>query len=414
MKEQVFDPSNFNRTLTMAEKAIKRLIRRTYFNLSQWPDIISQILDAFNIIRSWVKSYKLFSGFKNYYLILTLCLKELSIIIALLIQKCKEVNGKKRTKQSRKQKEQYNLIKHINQMMEHLAEFIGDSSQNTNEFSLKFETAILEAFEKNCLLKIHINKDFLVSERGDKTYIFAWSDIDTYLDIVNDKKRFRSEILEKIIIHQHITGHKKTCKDPTKYNLNGFRAKSRRTIMRDGLREFQIRVIKCKSCGAQFSLLPSFLPREKNFGIDIIGNVFENMLRFSMSIQGAMQNLKTLLSKSVKTKQTILNWLRWMGTLHPAVVLNRAGVKGSGYLQEDEGFEKEPQLRTYSVVMVDPKYLLVWHSDYVDHVDEDTLTSSFEQFMQKIDFKILGVTKDKWKPSTKALKTVFKNIWLGV
>ncbi len=99
--------------------------------------------------------------------------------------------------------------------------------------------------------------------------------------------------------------------------------------------------------------------------------------------------------------------------LHPAVVLTRAGVTGSGYLQEDEGFEKEPQLRTYSVVMVDPKYMLVWHSDYVDHVDEVTLTDSFESFLRKIDFKILGVTKDKWMPSTKALKAVFKNIWLG-
>lgn len=102
-----------------------------------------------------------------------------------------------------------------------------------------------------------------------------------------------------------------------------------------------------------------------------------------------------------------------MGTLHPAVVLTRAGIIGSGYLQEDEGFEKEPQLRTYSVVMADPEYLLVWHSDYVDHVDEGTLTGSFEGFMQKVNFKISGVTKDKWLPSTKALKAVFRNIWLG-
>ncbi len=102
-----------------------------------------------------------------------------------------------------------------------------------------------------------------------------------------------------------------------------------------------------------------------------------------------------------------------MGWLHPADVLTRAGITGSGYLQEDEGFEKEPHLRTYSVVMVDPEYLLVWHSDYVDHVDEKTLTSSFEKFVQKINFKILGVTKDKWLPSTKALKAVLKNLWLG-
>ncbi len=83
------------------------------------------------------------------------------------------------------------------------------------------------------------------------------------------------------------------------------------------------------------------------------------MLRFSMSIQGALQNLK-LCKKPVKSKQTILNWLRWIGNLHPAAVLTRAGITGSGYLQEDEGFEKEPNLRTYSVVLVDPENMLVW------------------------------------------------------
>ena len=60
--------------------------------------------------------------------------------------------------------------------------------------------------------------------------------------------------------------------------------------------------------------------------------------------------------------------------------------------------------------MVDPENLLVWHSDYVDHVDEENLCGSFEDFLQKIDFKILGVTKDKWKASTNAIKTVFHNI----
>ena len=65
---------------------------------------------------------------------------------------------------------------------------------------------------------------------------------------------------------------------------------------------------------------------------------------------------------------TILNWLQWIGTFHPATILTRAGAQSSGYFQEDEGFEKESQLRTYSVFMVDPNRLLVWHADYVDHV----------------------------------------------
>ncbi len=176
---------------------------------------------------------------------------------------------------------------------------------------------------------------------------------------------------------------------------------------------FKIRMIQCKNCGQKFSLVPSFLPREKNFGIEVIANVCRGMSLFSQSIQAALENLKIMGKRSVKSRQTILNWIRWMGTLHPAEVLTRAGVTGSGYLQEDEGFEKEPNLRTYSIVMVDPESLLVWHIDYVDHVDEETLCGSFERFMKKISFKIFGVTKDKWQASTNALKAVFQRIWIG-
>jgi hypothetical protein len=63
--------------------------------------------------------------------------------------------------------------------------------------------------------------------------------------------------------------------------------------------------------------------------------------------------------------------------------------------------------------MVDPESLTVWHADYVDHVDEESLCKSFEKFLSKISFKILGVTKDKWKSSTNALKKVFHKIWIG-
>jgi hypothetical protein len=55
---------------------------------------------------------------------------------------------------------------------------------------------------------------------------------------------------------------------------------------------------------------------------------------------------------------------------------------------------------------------LVWSIDYVDHAEE-TLHSSFEAFIKRITFKVLGGTKDKWKASTNALKRVFYRLWVG-
>jgi len=66
MNRQDYDASNFMRILTMLEKTIDRLIRRNYYNQSQWPDIIFQIKEAIDLIRSWIKIYKPFSDCKNY------------------------------------------------------------------------------------------------------------------------------------------------------------------------------------------------------------------------------------------------------------------------------------------------------------------------------------------------------------
>ena len=228
----------------------------------------------------------------------------------------------------------------------------------------------------------------MVSQRGEKTFIFPFVDKDKYHSLIKDRKKFRTEVLDKLS-RNNTNGHKASCKGAKRYILRGFRANPRKSLMVGGKQEiFQIRMVECKNCGQKFSLVPSFLPREKNFAIEIIGNVVRNLTLYQQSLQGVLESIKIIGKRSVKSKQTILNWLKWLGIFHPAAVLTRAGVKGSGYLQEDEGFE-------------------------VDHVDEATLHESFQTFVEKIDFKILGITKDKWKASTKALKTVFHKIWIG-
>jgi len=292
-------------------------------------------------------------------------------------------------------------------MLEHIAGYL-EKWQSDTVIGIEIEKGLQKTFENYCIKK-YKKGSIPLSGRGEKTYIFPCAHKEEYLFLVKDKRRFQAEVVDKLPEYTHATGHKPSCMGPQEYVLIGFRPHERKLILATGQQEqFPIRMVKCKNCKEKFSLLPSFLPREKHFAIDIIGQVFQNILLFSQSIQAALQNLAV-----AKSKQTIFNWLRWIGTFHPAAVLTRAGVAGSGYLQEDEGFEKEPNLRTYSVVMVEPKTLLVWHADYVDHVDEKTLCSSFEEFLEKVSFKIIGITKDKWEASTKALKAVFKGIWIG-
>lgn len=404
--------NNIKRSLTMLEKALKRVIRRNYFNESQYPEIIFLIEEILTRMHSWIDDYKAFSGTKSFSLLLGMSLKELGMMVGDLLEICEPVSGKRKIKKSRKSGGRDHLHRSINSMLGHVELYLSEMmGVDDGDMSDLMEEALAMAFERHCGQKHERREIFCVSSRGEKSYIFPWSDKDGYEPFVRDKKRFRREVVEKLAKYGHATGHRPGCKGAKGYHLIGFRSEDRKTIMEDGRKGiYPIRMVICLDCGQRFSLLPSFLPREKNFGIDVIGQVIRQMTLFGQSIRGA---ISSLWSAGVKSKQTVLNWLRWMGTLHPATILSRAGVTGSGYFQEDEGFEKEPDLRTYTVFMVESGSMLVWHVDYVDHVDAATLCESFEAFSDRITFNVLGVTKDKWKPSTKALKTVFKSVWIG-
>ncbi len=104
-------------------------------------------------------------------------------------------------------------------------------SLNTGVFQFEFEKAILKAFEIHYLRKISIDVNSFVSKRGEKTYVFPFSRLDAYLDLVNDKERFKSEIVRNLARHVHETGHEQTCTGPKIYRLRGFRGKHRRTVM---------------------------------------------------------------------------------------------------------------------------------------------------------------------------------------
>ena len=404
---------NILRILTMLEKTLDRVGRLYFHNRNQYPPIMIEIEETIISLRAWIKQYKCYCGVEKFHEIIGLCIVEIQGQIGKLMLECQAVNGKKGVSHSRKLNEYKQFMQTINDMLVHLVDQVKKFEKITTDMGFEIEKFLVKAFEKHCAESHEIEVQAGVSKRGKQTCVFPWSDKEGYRFLIDNKKRFREVVISRLDEYCHPAGHCPTCKRSGRYKLIGFRSNPRKTIVEGGKQqEFPIRMAQCTECGAKFSLLPSFLPREKHFGIDIIGNALRGILLSGQSYQCGMENIK-MSGGQVKSKQTILNWIRWMGTHHPAVILTMCGVKGSGYLQEDEGFEKEAGLRTYTVAMVDPINQLVWHLDYVDHVDEETLYGSFEKFVERIDFKILGVTKDKWKPSTNALKKVIKNLWIG-
>ena len=404
---------NILRILCMLEKALNRLARRNYYKRSHYPAVFFEIEDAINTLRSWINNYNAFSSFSTFNVLIGMCIREIGQMIEQLIIKCEPLPGKKGVKKSCLNHEQETLCQSIEGMLKHIEEYLEKSQAPESPMSIELEKALFKAFEAHCA-HVHDRRVRVpLSTRGEKTYIFPYDNKEGYLPLINNKKKFKAEVVDKLGEYAHATGHASSCRGKERYHLIGFRSHPRKPVTIGGKQEeFPIRMVQCINCKEKFSLVPSFLPREKHFVIDIIGNVVRSIVLFGQSLLGAFESLK-MNGRGVKSKQTILNWLQWVGALHPATILTRAGVQGSGYLQEDEGFEKEPCLRTYAVVMVDPENLLVWHADYVDHVDEETLCGSFEKFAERINFKVLGVTKDKWQASTNALKSVFHRLWIG-
>ncbi len=412
-REKLID--NIMRTLTMLEKALERLARQNYYDRSQYPQEFFDTEELLKIIRLWITAFRIFSGLRGFSVMADLFIKELFNMICLLTETCMPLPGKKQVGKKRRARMKKALCGSARKMIQKIERYLDELKDNATEIAAELENWLYKASEQyfSKISEICERLPVSVSSRGEQTYIFPWSDKDTYTEFINDKKRFRAEVVDRLGEYAHATGHKCTCKKSGRYKMIGFRSEPRKVVMVGGKQEiFQIRMVQCLDCGKKFSLLPSFLPREKHFGIDIIGSVVRNIVLFSQSLHAAFENLKLSVG-GIKSRQTLMNWLQWVGTLHPAAVLTRAGVKGSGYLQEDEGFEKEAGMRTYTVIMADPKNLLIWHADYVDSVDEKRLCSSFEKFVQRIDFKVLGVTKDKWRPSTNALKDVFYRVWIG-
>jgi hypothetical protein len=398
----------------MLEKALDRLGRSNYLDRKQYPPIFLAVEETVHKIKLWIKGKGHLSSLKVLYLSLSQLLVSLTDMVDELWDCCKPKSGKKAMKKARRLMEKQSIFRSIRSMLSNLKKSIRRWPDSATAMGMELEKGAIAALAGSVVKDFVAKIKNLVSQRGKKTYVFPCGSPEQYSPLIDDKRRFMEEVVANLERLPHPGGHKPSCQGTRRYRLCGFRKNPRKTVMLTGKQEtFAIRMVRCETCGQKFSLLPSFLPREKNFAIDVIAGVCRNLFLFQSSLQAALQNTAHMGQGRVKGKQTLFNWIRWLGTHHPATILTRAGVTGSGYLQEDEGFEKEPHLRTYSVVMVDPQNLLVWHADYVDHVDEKTLIGSFQQFLERIQFSILGVTKDKWQSSTAALQKVFLNIWIG-
>ncbi len=411
------------RRLTMLKKAVIRLVRRRYPTRHQYPECVRHFELTYARLHAWLWTYRHFWSSPIFQRLLAECLQTFQEQYTQVLALCapetptgttskkskKDKKGKKgvgsRTRETHRQ-----LCGRIETMFRDLEGAVETWEIAVGQVADAFAKALRTAFET---MVVTPSAPSTGSQRGAQTVVFPYQDPGAYAMWIQDRSCVKQEVVAKLGSVIPVHGHASECQCHTRYRMKGFRRTPRTCYMVGGQQKtFAIRMVECVDCGRSFSLLPSFLAREKHVALDIIGHVVEKMTLFGQSLSASLKDLEILVPGG-HSKQTPLEWLKWFGRRHPAEVLTGAGIQGTGYFHEDEGFEKEAGLRTYTVAMVEPQTLLVWHLDYVDHVDEATLCASFEDFVQHLDLKVLGVTKDKWAPSTAALKRVFHGVWIA-
>ncbi|MBF0453162.1 MAG: hypothetical protein HQK75_20850 [Candidatus Magnetomorum sp.] len=184
--------NNLKRSICMLKKVLYRVARNNYY---QYPDIFFEIEETLDSISTWINDYKNFAVLHNFSIMLGILIQKLSDVISQLIHICKPANGKKRVS---KEKQVRAFRKSIDLILENIAEFLEKLKINSTDISIELEKWIKDEF-KIFSSKVHeICKKVSISKRGEKTYVFPCADRETYMLLVNDRKRFRIEVVDQL------------------------------------------------------------------------------------------------------------------------------------------------------------------------------------------------------------------------
>ena len=88
------------------------------------------------------------------------------------------------------------MFKTADDMLEHMAKLLCEAAPRHTDVYLEMEKAVLKAFEVHCSRKIEKETEEIASDRGEKTYIFPWDDTDGYVELVGDRRKFKTEVAE--------------------------------------------------------------------------------------------------------------------------------------------------------------------------------------------------------------------------
>ena len=109
-------------------------------------------------------------------------------LIGELIEKCMEVRGKKRIGKKQRAKYRNYLCNAVDRMLKNISKYLDKLDKYATSISIELEKWVQNEFKKHCSRLHEIREQLEVSGRGDKSYIFPWTDPSTYKELLKFRR----------------------------------------------------------------------------------------------------------------------------------------------------------------------------------------------------------------------------------
>jgi hypothetical protein len=254
--------------------------------------------------------------------------------------------------------------------------------------------------------------------------VYFGSQHEDYLKLLQSEDRskyieyIQAPLQQQLIPEMHHIG----CSDTSQYTIHGLRERKVQFWMGQ-TQIIPICRVRCQSCRAVFTVLPSFLMRYRRQDTDSLGKLMEMNLGMGLSQRETATIYAWNHSSDPWRPGWIWSLVQWLGHLIPvSLLLIRLGLLPPQHLLSDEKFATLEGKEIYLFLVSQEE--LIWYGEWIESTSEYSFNAAISRFLDTMDdaieqqnllnpdelYKPDSVTTDGWKPSQNAWETEVPDI----
>lgn len=218
--------------------------------------------------------------------------------------------------------------------------------------------------------------------------------------------------------------HHDGCSDQSHYTVHSQRNRQLQGLL--GSKEtIAICRVRCQTCGAVFTVLPSFILRYRRQDADCVGKILEMNLGMGLTLRETASIYSWMGIERAWQPSWVWSLVQWLGNLLPVyLLLMRMGLKPPEHLLSDEKFAVLNGKKVYLFLASEQE--LIWYGKWMGSSDEDCFTETIEAFCVGMDdagrasghiadegeYVPISVTTDGWIASQNAWESRVPDITL--